>query len=123
MSLPDWPSIFSLDFKYVHRFIPSRPLLPLLLFLPPQGDGLIIVPPGAALQMPSFSQSGSEEMELVGVYINDHHGVPHRLGFTLGNEFSDQVIRDKAGQHQAHGKLRPCSIGPEVRFMKYYFPI
>lgn len=34
---------------------------------------------------------GSEETELVSVYVNNHHGVPHRLGFTLGNEFNDPV--------------------------------
>lgn len=51
-----------------------------------------------------------QEMEMVGIYLNDAHGIPHRLGFTLGNEFSDHTI----GGHHAHNKLRPCSIGPEV---------
>ena len=42
-------------------------------------------------------------------------GVPHRLGFALGNEFSDHVTEKFNYLWLAHSKLRQCSFGPELR--------
>jgi hypothetical protein len=42
-------------------------------------------------------------------------GNPHRLGFALGNEFSDHVTERQNYLWLAHSKLRPSSFGPELR--------
>ncbi len=38
-----------------------------------------------------------------------------RLGFALGNEFSDHVMERQNYLYLAHSKLRSCAIGPELR--------
>ena len=40
---------------------------------------------------------------------------PYRLGFALGNEFSDHVTEKQNYLWLAHSKLRSCSFGPEIR--------
>src|SRR5205085_1363555 len=42
-------------------------------------------------------------------------GTPHRVGFALGNEFSDHVTEQQNYLYLAHSKLRVCSIGPALR--------
>lgn len=80
-----------------------------------KGDGDIVAHPGQPLRMPSFSLDGGEEPELVGLYIIDASGRPHRLGYAQGNEFSDHVTERKNYLYLAHSKLRQCSVGPELR--------
>lgn len=79
-----------------------------------KGDGSIIVAPEMPFSMPSFSLNGGEEPECAGVYINGPDGMPHRIGFTIGNEFSDHVMEQKNYLYLAHSKLRQCSMGPEL---------
>lgn len=79
-----------------------------------KGTGLSVVPPGSALQMPAFALAGAEEPEVVGIYILDKTGQPFRLGFTLGNEFSDHVTEAQNYLFLAHSKLRSCALGPEL---------
>jgi hypothetical protein len=79
-----------------------------------KGDGSIIVPPGAPLSMPAFAITGGEEAEIVGVYVVDDQGTPRRIGFVLGNEFSDHGIEEQNYLYAAHSKLRDCSLGPEL---------
>ncbi len=78
-----------------------------------KGDGSCVVPPGHPLHMPSFALDGGEEAEIVGLYINGESGT-FRVGFALGNEFSDHVLEKKNYLYLAHSKLRECSIGPEL---------
>lgn len=80
-----------------------------------KGDGAIVVPPGAALPSPSFALDSGEEPELVGLYVIGADGTPHRLGFAIGNEFSDHVTERQNYLLLAHSKLRACAIGPELR--------
>ena len=80
-----------------------------------KGDGDIVVGCGSALASPSFALDGGEEPELVGLYVISPAGTPHRLGFAIGNEFSDHVTERKNYLYLAHSKLRPCAIGPELR--------
>ena len=80
-----------------------------------KGDGAIVVAPGAALPSPDFALDGGEEPELVGLYLIGPDGTPHRLGFALGNEFSDHVTERQNYLYLAHSKLRACAIGPELR--------
>ena len=79
-----------------------------------KGDGSCIVPPGAPLTMPAFALAGGEEAEIVGVYLIDWRGRPWRIGFVLGNEFSDHVVEEQNYLYGAHAKLRECSLGPEI---------
>ncbi len=79
-----------------------------------KGDGSIMARPGAPLEMPAFADDGGEEAELAGLYVVADDGTPHRIGFALGNEFSDHVMEKKNYLYLAHSKLRCASIGPEV---------
>jgi hypothetical protein len=80
-----------------------------------KGNGSILVPPGAPLTMPGFALDGSEEPEIAGVYLIDAAGNPARIGFALGNEFSDHVTERHNYLWLAHSKLRQAALGPELR--------
>jgi hypothetical protein len=80
-----------------------------------KGDGSIVVRPGQAFPVPPFAQDAGEEPEIAGLYVIGPDGTPHRLGFALGNEFSDHVMERRNYLYLAHSKLRYCSFGPELR--------
>lgn len=80
-----------------------------------KGDGGIIVRPGAALPLPPFAEDAGEEPELAGLYVIGPDHRPYRLGYALGNEFSDHVMERKNYLYLAHSKLRACAFGPELR--------
>jgi len=80
-----------------------------------KGDGSIVVRPGADFPVPDFAEDYGEEPELTGLYVIGDDGQPYRLGFALGNEFSDHVVERKNYLYLAHSKLRFCSFGPELR--------
>ena len=48
------------------------------------------------------------------LYLIDGKGRPVRLGFALGNEYSDHVTERQNYLYLAHSKLRHSSIGPEM---------
>lgn len=79
-----------------------------------KGDGSWVVPPYHPLVSPAFALDGGEEPEIVGIYLIGPEGTPYRLGFALGNEFSDHVMEKQNYLYLAHSKLRPCSFGPEL---------
>lgn len=79
-----------------------------------KGVGTCIVAPGAPLPLPHFAEAGAEEAEIVGLYLVDKEGNPCRIGYALGNEYSDHVTEGKNYLYLAHSKLRSCSIGPEL---------
>ena len=79
-----------------------------------KGVGTCVVPPGAPLPMPAFAKAGAEEAEIVGLYLNGPDGRPYRIGYALGNEYSDHVTEAANYLYLAHSKLRSCSIGPEL---------
>jgi hypothetical protein len=80
-----------------------------------KGDGSCIVAPEADLPLPPYALDGGEEPELAGLYLVDPNGKPWRLGFALGNEYSDHVMERQNYLYLAHSKLRGCAIGPELR--------
>jgi hypothetical protein len=80
-----------------------------------KGDGSCLTRPGHPFRVVDFSLDASEEPELVGLYIVSDAGIPHRLGFALGNELSDHVTERQNYLYLAHSKLRPCAVGPELR--------
>jgi hypothetical protein len=79
-----------------------------------KGDGHCIAAPFAPLRSPAFALDGGEEPEVVGLYVISGNGRPCRLGFALGNEFSDHATERQNYLYLAHSKLRQCSIGPEI---------
>ena len=79
-----------------------------------KGDGATVAAPGQPLESPSFALDGGEEPEIVGLYLIGPDTQPWRIGFALGNEFSDHVTEKQNYLYLAHSKLRMCSIGPEI---------
>ncbi|MGP9633015.1 AraD1 family protein [Halomonas sp. AOP43-A1-21] len=79
-----------------------------------KGDGDCIVAPEADMPSPAFAQDAGEEPELAGLYIVADDGTPWRIGYAVGNEFSDHVTERFNYLWLAHSKLRACSIGPEL---------
>lgn len=79
-----------------------------------KGDGSIIVPPGGDVESPEFALDFGDEVEVAGIYLIGDDGKPYRLGFVLGNEFSDHKTEKINYLYLAHSKLRPCSLGPEL---------
>ena len=79
-----------------------------------KGDGSTVVASGTPLPSPSFALDAGEEPEIAGIYVNGPDGTPFRIGFALGNEFSDHVTERKNYLYLAHSKLRASAIGPEL---------
>lgn len=79
-----------------------------------KGDGSSLVAPGAPLPSPPFALDAGEEPEIAGIYVNGPDGTPYRLGFAIGNEFSDHVTERQNYLWLAHSKLRAASLGPEL---------
>lgn len=79
-----------------------------------KGNGYNVAPPEQPLVSPPFALDGGEEAELVGLYVIAESGEILRVGFALGNEFSDHVMEAKNYLYLAHSKLRMCSFGPEI---------
>lgn len=79
-----------------------------------KGDGRTVIPPEGDFPVPSFAEDGGEEPEIVGLYLVSPEGKPLRLGYALGNEFSDHVMERRNYLYLAHSKLRACSFGPEL---------
>ncbi|MBB5751602.1 AraD1 family protein [Prosthecomicrobium pneumaticum] len=79
-----------------------------------KGDGSWAVPPGAALDRPDFAEDGGEEAEIAGLYVIAPDGAVLRVGFALGNEYSDHVMEQRNYLYLAHSKLRASSYGPEL---------
>jgi len=77
-----------------------------------KGNGGNVVACGRPLLSPDFAEDHGEEPELVGCYLIDDDGHPHRLGFAIGNEFSDHVTERRNYLLLAHSKLRQCGVGP-----------
>jgi hypothetical protein len=79
-----------------------------------KGDGSSLIGPGQPLPSPDFALDGSEEPEIAGIYVIDDEGRPRRLGFALGNEFSDHITERGNYLWLAHSKLRHASLGAEL---------
>ncbi len=79
-----------------------------------KGNGTILRGPNEPLDIPDFTADGGEEPEIVGCYVNDDRGRPVRLGFALGNEWSDHAVEKQNYLYLAPSKLRTCAVGPEL---------
>ena len=79
-----------------------------------KGDGDALVAPNKPIVSPAFALDGGEEPEIAGLYLIDKGGQPVRLGFALGNEFSDHVTERGNYLWLAHSKLRQAALGPRA---------
>ncbi|QGZ38557.1 hypothetical protein IP92_01104 [Pseudoduganella flava] len=79
-----------------------------------KGDGSIVAASGEPLVMPDFALDGGEEPEIAGLYVIGDDGQPYRVGFAIGNEFSDHVTERQNYLYLAHSKLRACGVGPAL---------
>jgi hypothetical protein len=79
-----------------------------------KGNGTMLAAPGAPLRSPAFALDAGEEPEIAGIYLIDGEGNPVRLGFAIGNEFSDHVTERGNYLWLAHSKLRAAALGPEL---------
>ncbi len=80
-----------------------------------KGNGHMLAAPGQPLVSPAFALDHGEEPEMAGIYVIGDGGRPFRLGFAVANEFSDHVTERGNYLWLAHSKLRPASVGPEIR--------
>jgi hypothetical protein len=80
-----------------------------------KGSGAMLAAPYGDLEMPAFAHDGGEEPEIAGIYWIGPDGEPYRLGFAIGNEFSDHVMERQNYLYLAHSKLRSCAVGPALR--------
>ncbi|CAM3651618.1 AraD1 family protein [Polaromonas hydrogenivorans] len=79
-----------------------------------KGNGSIAHASGQPMPMPDFALDGGEEPEVAALYVVGPDGSPCRLGFAIGNEFSDHVTERQNYLFLAHSKLRACSVGPAL---------
>ena len=79
-----------------------------------KGNGSTLVAAGLPLALPDFAWDGGEEPEIAGLYVVADDGTPCRVGFALGNEYTDHVMERKNYLYLAHSKLRVASVGPEL---------
>ncbi len=79
-----------------------------------KGDGTILRAHGEALVVPDHAEDGGEEGEIAAAYLIGRDGTPVRLGFMIGNEFSDHVFEKRNYLNLAGSKIRTCAIGPEL---------
>lgn len=79
-----------------------------------KGNGHTVVAPGAEIHSPSFALLDGDEIEVCGIYVIGEDGTPYRIGYAVGNEFSDHRTEKINYLYLAHSKLRPCSYGPEL---------
>lgn len=79
-----------------------------------KGNGSVLRGPNDSLLIPDFTEDGGEEPELAGLYIIGEDRQPYRLGFALGNEWSDHAVERVNYLYLAPSKLRTCAIGPEL---------
>jgi hypothetical protein len=79
-----------------------------------KGRGRILRAHGEELDVPEYGLDGGEEPEVAGIYVVSDTGVPYRVGFAIGNEFSDHRMEKQNYLYLAPSKLRSCAIGPEL---------
>jgi hypothetical protein len=79
-----------------------------------KGDGSCLTGSHQPLAAPAFALDGGEEPEIAGIYLIAPDGRPWRLGYALGNEFSDHVTERENYLWLAHSKLRRAALGAEL---------
>lgn len=79
-----------------------------------KGNGTVLKGHLDNLDVPQYALDGGEEPEIAGIYVINEEGVPVRVGFATGNEYSDHIMEKINYLYLAPSKIRSCSIGPEL---------
>jgi hypothetical protein len=79
-----------------------------------KGDGSALISPYGELPSPSYALGDGEEPEVAGIYVIGPDSTPYRIGYALGNEYSDHTLERSNYLNLAHSKLRPFALGPEL---------
>jgi hypothetical protein len=79
-----------------------------------RGNGASLIGSEQPLPLPHFALDGGEEPELVGLYVIADDGTPCRLGWALGNDFTDHRMEKENYLYLSHSKLRTSAVGPEL---------
>ena len=80
-----------------------------------KGVGTCVVAPGALIAAAGLCASRRARSRRSSASISiDAKGRPWRIGYSLGNEFSDHVTEAENYLYLAHSKLRACALGPEL---------
>ncbi|MCD6045538.1 MAG: hypothetical protein K0R48_701 [Gammaproteobacteria bacterium] len=79
-----------------------------------KGNGSTLFAHNARIVMPKDIQSVGEEAELVAVYFIGKKGEPIFIGYAMGNDLSDPLMRRMDAKQFAASKLRPSAIGAEL---------
>lgn len=112
--LEELTSVHVFGFGYTHK---NRILNELQSTLPERfykGDGSTLFAHNTRITMPKDAHSVGEEAELVAVYFIGKEGSPHLIGYAMGNDLSDPLMRRQNTKQFAASKLRPSAIGPEL---------
>jgi hypothetical protein len=88
-----------------------------------KGNGHNLRGPRATLEIPAYALDGGEEPEIIGCYVIDPHGRPRRIGFALGNEWSDHATEKINYLYLAPSKLRVCAMGPSIQITEDFADI
>ncbi len=81
-----------------------------------RGNGATLVGSGQPLQQPDFGMGAAARAAVVGLYIIADDGTPCRLGWALGNDFTDDRVLGLGPAHRAPARLRASAVGPELVF-------
>jgi hypothetical protein len=73
-----------------------------------QGRRALCGPAEQLLAQPAFAEDGGEEVGLAGLYVIDDNGTLWRVGYSIGNEFSDHLFDRTNYLYLARSKLRQC---------------
>lgn len=89
-----------------------------------KGNGLVLRGPHESLAVPPFAEDGGEEPEIAAVYMVDNRGTPCRLGFCLGNEWTDHPTEKRNYLYRRNCKssgMRPPRGEPEAWSLRERF--
>jgi hypothetical protein len=81
-----------------------------------RGNGATLVGSGQPLQQPDFGMGAAARASVVGLYIIADDGTPCRLGWALGNDFTDDRVLGLGPAYRAPARLRASAVGPELVF-------
>lgn len=107
----DLTSVHVFGFGYTHKNRALKSSGPECFY---KGDGFTLFPHNVAIKMPKEAKSVSEEAELIALYYIEKNSNPILIGYAMGNDLSDPVLRRMDATQFANSKLRPSAIGAEL---------
>jgi hypothetical protein len=112
--LEELTSVHVFGFGYTHKNRALNDIQPTLPERFYKGDGATLYAHNACITMPKDTHSVGEEAELVALYFIKKEGDPTLIGYAMGNDLSDPIMRRMDAKQFASSKLRPSAIGAEL---------